>query len=271
MNYENILFETKENVAVLTLNRPEAFNSLSYALMEETRDAFKQTAKSSAIKALIITGAGNAFCAGADLVSSKFSDNEYEYPGLSVGETVSENMKKLFNPLILDIDRMEKPVINAVNGVTAGGGVGFALAGDIVIAARSAYFKLVFGPRLGIIPDMGSTWYLPRLIGRSRAMALAFLGEKLNAEKAEEWGLIYKCVDDDVLMDEAMAIAKKLANGPTKAWDYIKRAFRESDRNNLEEQLEFERYCQLYLCDSEDFMEGVVAFGEKREPVFKGK
>ena len=268
MNYETILFDVNDGVAVLTLNRPEALNSLSISLMEETRDAFKQVARNPAAKALVITGNGEGFCTGADLTSESFSGAEEH---LSIGEMISYAMKKWFNPLILDIERMEKPVISAVNGVAAGGGVGFALVADMVIAAQSAYFKLTFGPRLGIIPDLGSTWFLPRLIGRSRALALSFLGESLPAEKAAEWGLIYKCVDDDVLMNEVMAIATKHAKGPTNDWDYIKRAYRESERNNLEEQLDFERYCQLILTDSDDFMEGVTAFGEKREPQFKGR
>ena len=270
MNYENIVLETKEGVSVLTLNRPQALNCFNVAIMEETRDAFKQVAHNPEAKALIITGAGRGFCAGADLSFNKASEVEEAYPGLSMGEVVSEQMKAYFNPLVSDIDRMEKPVIMAANGVVAGGGVGFALSGDIVIAGRSASFQLVFGPRLGIIPDMGTTWFLPRLIGRSRAMALTFLGDPVPAEKAEAWGLIYKCVDDDMLMVEAMGIAQKLANGPTKAWDYIKRVYRESEKNNLEEQLEFERYCQLILCDSDDFMEGVAAFMEKRKTNFKG-
>jgi len=268
MNYEKILFEINDGVALLTLNRPEALNSLSVSLMEETRDALKKVAQDPAAKVLVITGSGEGFCAGADLITEKFSDTDENF---SVGEMVSYAMKKWFNPLLLDIERMEKPVISAVNGVAAGGGVGFALAADMVIAARSAYFRLTFGPRLGIIPDMGSTWFLPRLIGRSRALSLSFLGEKLPAEKAAEWGLIYKCVEDDALMNEVMAVAGRLAKGPTKAWDYIKRAYRESERKNLEEQLDFERYCQLILADSDDFMEGVAAFGEKREPRFKGR
>lgn len=268
MNYDTILLEVNDGVALLTLNRPEALNSLSVPLMEETRDALKTVAEDPAAKVLVITGSGEGFCAGADLVGYMFPGADEKF---SVGEMVSYAMKKWFNPLLLDVARMEKPVISAMNGVAAGGGVGFALAADIVIAVRSAYFKLTFGPRLGIIPDMGSTWFLPRLIGRSRAMALTFFGEKLPTEKAAELGLIYKCVEDETLMTEVMAVAGKLAKGPTKAWEYIKRAYRESERNNLEEQLEFERYCQLILADSEDFMEGVTAFGEKREPRFKGR
>jgi 2-(1,2-epoxy-1,2-dihydrophenyl)acetyl-CoA isomerase len=179
-------------------------------------------------------------------------------------------MKAYFNPIVSKISRLEKPVIAAVNGVTAGGGVGLAMATDIVVAGKSASFIQVFGPKLGIVPDMGSTWFLPRLLGSARSKGLAFLGEKLPAEKAAEWGLIWKCVDDDDLLGEVMEIARKFAKGPTKAYGYIKRAFRESGRNSLEEQLEFERYCQLILCDSKDFLEGVTAFLEKRKPNFIG-
>ena len=149
--------------------------------------------------------------------------------------------------------------------------MGLALCADIVIAAKSASFIQVFGPKLGIVPDMGSTWFLPRLLGRARARGLAFLGERLPAEKAAEWGLIWKCVDDESLMDDVMAIAGRLAQGPTKVYGYMKRAFSESDRNRLDEQLEFERYCQRILCDTQDLMEGVTAFLEKRKPDFKGR
>jgi 2-(1,2-epoxy-1,2-dihydrophenyl)acetyl-CoA isomerase len=270
-NYDQIIFENNNGVALLTLNRPDALNSLNVSMMEEMRDAFRQSSSDPSIKALVITGAGRGFCSGADLAGDDIVEKNKSFPGLSVGQIVSEKMKLFFNPIINDIDRMEKPVIMAVNGVAAGGGVGLALCGDIVLAARSASFRLVFGPALGIIPDMGATWLLPRLIGRSRAVAFSFLGEKITAEKAEQWGMIYKCLDDDALLNEAMEIGKKLAAGPTKAWDFIKRAFRESSGNNLADQLEFERYCQLILCDSDDFMEGVAAFVDKRSPVFKGR
>ena len=180
-------------------------------------------------------------------------------------------MKTHFNPLINEIYRLEKPVLSAVNGVAAGGGVGVALAADMVIAARSAYFVQVFGPRLGIVPDCGCTWFLPRLVGRARALGLALLGEKLPAEQAAEWGLIWKCVEDGTLMDEVAAVAERLSKGPTKAYGYIKKAYAESQRNRLDEQLEYERFCQRTLCDTSDFLEGVTAFLEKRPARFEGR
>jgi len=270
MNYENVLYETKDGIGHLTLNRPEVLNSLNVPLMDEIFDVLKKVAEDPKTRVLIMTGAGKAFCSGADLAPNWGPGGMPEGPNSSVGETVSGQMKTHFNPLVMAIYRLEKPVIAAVNGVTAGGGVGMALTADMVIAARSAYFVQVFGPKLGIVPDMGTTWHLPRLLGRARSLGLAFLGDRLSAEQAAEWGLIWKCVDDESLMDEVMAVAQKLAQGPTRAYGYIKKAFSESDRNNLEEQLDFERQCQLVLCDSQDFIEGVGAFMEKRKPNFKG-
>ncbi len=267
MSFENIQFESKDGVALITLNRPEAFNSLNVPLMTEVRSAIREVSETPAMRVLVITGAGDAFCAGADLTDAGKGPGE----NLSVGEIVSEKMRAHFNPLIAEVYRLEKPVVSAVNGVTAGGGVGLALAADIVIASRSAYFMQVFGPKLGIVPDCGCTWQLPRLVGRARALGLAFLGEKLPAEKAAEWGLIWQCVEDGSLMDAVMDGARKLAAGPTKAYGYIKRAYAESEHHNLEEQLEYERFCQRTLCDTRDFIEGVSAFLEKRPAKFEGR
>jgi len=270
MSYENVLYETRDGIGLLTLNRPEALNSLNVPLMNDIRSVLKRVAEDPEIRVLVMTGAGQGFCSGADLTAlGKPGDNPPD-PNMSIGEFVSELMKAHFNPLVLELYRLEKPVVAAVNGVTAGGGVGMALTADLVIAARSAYFVQVFGPKLGIVPDMGTTWHLPRLLGRARSLGLALSGDRLPAEQAAQWGLIWKCVDDEALMDEVMTVAQKLAQGPTKAYGYIKKAISESGRNNLEEQLDFERQCQLVLCSSHDFMEGVSSFMEKRKPHFKG-
>lgn len=268
MSFEHIQFETRDNVALLTLNRPAFLNSLNVPLMTEVRSVLKEVQETSTLRVLVVTGAGGAFCAGADLTDAGKGPAG---ANLSVGELVSEKMRVHFNPMIREMYRLEKPVIASVNGVTAGGGVGLALSADMVIAARSAYFLQVFGPKLGIVPDCGCTWYLPRLVGRARALGLAFLGERLPAEQAAEWGLIWKCVEDGRLMEETMDLARRLAGGPTKAYGFIKRAYAESERHNLEEQLDYERFCQRTLCDTRDFMEGVSAFLEKRPAKFEGR
>ena len=269
MSYENVLYEIRDGIGLLTFNRPETLNSLNVPLMNDIRAVLKRVAEDPEIRVLVMTGAGKGFCSGADLSGLGKSDDAIN-PNKSVGEIVSDQMKAHFNPLVLETHCLEKPVIAAVNGVAAGGGVGLALTADMVYAARSAYFVQVFGPKLGIVPDMGTTWHMPRLLGPARSLGLAFLGDKLSAEQAAQWGLIWKCVDDEVLMDEVMAVAQKLAQGPTKAYGYIKKAISESGRNNLSEQLDFERQCQLVLCSTHDFMEGAKSFMEKRKPNFKG-
>ncbi|MBW2102217.1 MAG: enoyl-CoA hydratase/isomerase family protein [Deltaproteobacteria bacterium] len=271
MAYENILYEVRDGVGILTLNRPEVYNSLNAALMTEVRDLLPRVAADPGTGALVITGAGDAFCSGADLTDAGKGGASEGEAEVSVGEMVSRRMIAYYNPFISEIFHLEKPVIAAVNGVAAGGGVGLALTADVVVAGRSAYFMQVFGPRLGLVPDCGCTWYVPRLVGSARALGLALFGEKLPAEEAARWGLIWKCVDDGALMDEVMGLARQLAEGPTKAFGYIKRAFRVSERNDLDAQLDYERLCQRALADTQDFMEGVTAFLEKRKPEFKGR
>jgi 2-(1,2-epoxy-1,2-dihydrophenyl)acetyl-CoA isomerase len=256
MSYSTIQLETKDGVATLTLNRPTMLNSLNREIIDEIRSALRKLARDDATKVLVVTGAGRGFCAGADLTTTGGNDGSDR----SVGEGVAYAMEVGYNPLVRDMTSFPKPVIVAVNGVAAGGGVGLALSGDIVLAARSAYFVQVFVPRLGLVPDMGCTWFFPQLLGRARARALAMLGDRLPAEKAAEWGLIWQCVDDD-----------NLAKGPQQAYRELKRVLDEAPLNTLDEQLENERRTQRILGDTDDFKEGVVAFLTKRDPQFKGK
>jgi 2-(1,2-epoxy-1,2-dihydrophenyl)acetyl-CoA isomerase len=267
MSYSTILLETRDGVATLTLNRPEMLNSLNKAIIDDIRSALRALARDDATKVLVVTGAGRGFCAGADLTTTGGNDGSDR----SVGEGVAYAMEIGYNPLVRDVTGFPKPVIVAVNGVAAGGGVGLALSGDIVLAARSAYFVQVFVPRLGLVPDMGCTWFFPQLLGRARARALALLGDRLPAEKAAEWGLIWQCVDDDKLAAEAQALAQRLAKGPQLAYRELKQVLEEAPLNTLDEQLELERRTQRVLGDTEDFKEGVLAFLTKRDPQFKGK
>jgi 2-(1,2-epoxy-1,2-dihydrophenyl)acetyl-CoA isomerase len=267
MSYSTIQLETKDGVATLTLNRPTMLNSLNREIIDEIRSALRTLARDEATKVLVVTGAGRGFCAGADLTTTGGNDGSDR----SVGEGVAYAMEVGYNPLVRDMTSFPKPVIVAVNGVAAGGGVGLALSGDIVLAARSAYFVQVFVPRLGLVPDMGCTWFFPQFLGRARARALAMLGDRLPAEKAAEWGLIWQCVDDDKLAAEAQALAQRLAKGPQQAYRELKRVLDEAPLNTLDEQLENERRTQRILGDTDDFKEGVVAFLTKRDPQFKGK
>lgn len=267
MSYENILVETVDGVATLTLNRPTNLNSLNKGLIDDIRNALRALAKDDAVKALIVTGAGRGFCAGADLASAGFGDDVQR----SVGEGISHSMEIGYNPLVRDLAGFPKPVVAAVNGVAAGGGVGLALSADIVIASKTSYFVQVFGPRLGLVPDMGCTWFFPQLLGRARSRALAMLGDRLPAEKAAEWGLIWAAVDEASLLSEARSIAQRLAKGPTIAFGKIKEVLDAASENTLDQQLELERRTQRELGDTDDFREGVTAFLTKREPTFKGK
>lgn len=267
MSYENILVETAAGVATLTLNRPTSLNSLNKGLIDDIRNALRTLRNDANVKALIVTGAGRGFCAGADLANAGFNDAVQR----SVGEGISHSMEIGYNPLVRDLAGFPKPVIVAVNGVAAGGGVGLALSGDIVVAAKSSYFVQVFGPKLGLVPDMGCTWFFPHLLGRARSRALAMLGDRLPAEKAAEWGLIWAAVDDAQLMSEARALAERLAKGPTLAFGQIKRTLDAAAENTLDQQLELERRTQQELGDTDDFREGVTAFLTKREAQFKGK
>lgn len=266
LSQKTIKVETKDGVTILTMNRPDVLNALNLEIMEEMRAAMAAFAADDEARVLLLTGAGRGFCAGADLAALGLAPEGWE-----TSDWVNRNMRDAFNPLVVELAALQKPTICVVNGIAAGGGVGLALATDIVFAARSSSFVQVFGPRLGLVPDMGCTWLLPRLVGRARARAMALLGDRLPAETAEEWGMIWKCLDDDRLMDEAMAVAKRLAKAPTNALGEIKRVLDTSETRNLAQQLDHERETQIQLVKHDNYVEGVKAFLEKREPQFNKK
>jgi 2-(1,2-epoxy-1,2-dihydrophenyl)acetyl-CoA isomerase len=263
MSFENIQFEIKDGIAQLTLNRPDKLNSFTQAMHLEVRAALETLQADKSVRVLVLTGAGRGFCAGQDL-----SDRAVE-PGAK-GVDLGDSVEKFYAPLVLTLRSLPMPVICAVNGVAAGAGANLALACDIVIAAKSASFVEVFC-KLGLIPDTGGTWILPRLIGHARATGLAMLGEKLTAERAEQWGLIWKCVPDEDLMKEALAMATHFSTAPTKGLAFTKRALQASYANTLPEQLKLEGEMMRELGYSHDYREGVAAFIAKRPPQFTGE
>ena len=261
MAYQTILFSVECQIAHLTLNRPEKLNSFNILMHEEVRDALARTAGEGA-RCLLVTGAGRGFCAGQDLADRAVA------PG---GEAVDlgHSVETWYNPLIRTITGLAMPVVCAVNGVAAGAGANIALACDLVLAARSAKFIQSFAS-IGLIPDSGGTWILPRLIGLQRAMGLALTGEPLSAEQAEQWGLIWKCVDDDALMAQAHALASRFASGPTRGLAETKKRLRAAMLNTLDAELDAERDSMRMLGYSSDYAEGVAAFIQKRPANFTG-
>ncbi len=260
MSEPKVLFQIVEHVAIVTLNRPDRVNALDEDMHVELRHVFDRIELDRAVRAVLLTGAGRAFCAGQDLAERQLSDAE-----LDLGAA----LERSYNPLIKRIRALERPVVCAVNGVAAGAGANLALACDIVLAGRSASFIQAFC-RLGLIPDAGGTFLLPRLVGRARALGLMLLGEPLSAEQAAEWGLIWQVVEDDALAETAWALCLQLAAGPTRALGLIKRAVN-AGTVTLEEQLALERDLQREAGRSEDFAEGLAAFLGKRPPSFKGR
>lgn len=262
MACETILFEVANGAAMLTLNRPDRLNSFTVQMHAEVAEALSAAENDADIRALLITGAGRGFCAGQDLSDPAVA------PGAAAD--LGEALENRYNPLIRRLIALEKPVVCAVNGVAAGAGANIAFAADIVLAARSAKFIQSFS-NIGLVPDSGGTWILPRLAGHARALGLALTGEALTAEKAESWGLIWRAVDDDQLMAESEKLIARLATGPTKGYAAIKMAMRKGWRADLDEQLDLERDLQRELGRSQDYKEGVAAFGEKRAPKFSGR
>jgi 2-(1,2-epoxy-1,2-dihydrophenyl)acetyl-CoA isomerase len=258
----SILVAQDAGVLTITLNRPEKLNAFNPEMHERLRAALEQAADDSAVRAVLLTGAGRGFCAGQDLAERDVSGSAPIDLSVSIGSH--------YNPLVRRLRALAKPVVCAVNGVAAGAGANIALACDLVLAARSASFVQAFA-RIGLVPDSGGTWFLPRKVGMARAMGLALLGEKLSAEDAERWGLIWKVFDDKDLLPEAKKLAVQLAAGPTKGYALLKKALNASAGNSLEAQLDLERDLQRDAGASEDYREGVSAFKEKRKPTFKGK
>jgi 2-(1,2-epoxy-1,2-dihydrophenyl)acetyl-CoA isomerase len=264
MSHQCILFEVSEGVARLTLNRPERLNSFNVRMHSEVREVLAGLAgRSSGARVLVMTGAGRGFCAGQDLGDRAVA------PG-GEGADLGESIDRYYKPLVLALRSLPLPVIAAVNGVAAGAGANIALACDLVIAARSASFVQAFS-KLGLVPDSGGTWFLPRLVGTARAMGMALLGEKLGAEEAAEWGLIWKCVADSELVPAVDALARQLAVAPTLGIARTKQAMYGGWRTTLEQQLDVERDYQRELGRTADYAEGVAAFGEKRTPRFVGR
>ena len=262
MAFATILFEVRDGVARVTLNRPDRLNSFNTEMHEEVAAALGTVESDAAIRALLITGAGRGFCAGQDLNLRDATAGGNFDAGAAID--------RYYNPLVRRLKALKKPVIAAVNGPAAGAGANLALACDIGIAARSASFLQAFC-RLGLVPDTGGTWFLPRLAGSARAMGMMLLGEPLPAATAAEWGLIWKVVEDAALMSEADALAAKLAQGPTVGLGLIKEALNRSLESTLDTQLDAERDLQRVAAASADFREGVAAFLEKRPAKFTGR
>ena len=261
-----VLCEIEDGVATLTLNLPAKLNPIAKELQVELRDALARVTDDKAVRAVVLTGAGKAFCVGADLSAMRAPE-----AGKTLGDETADWMQSLSHPIISGLSNLPVPVEAAVNGPAAGAGVGLALAADVTLAGRSAFFYLPFLPKLGISPDLGCTWFIPRFIGRARAMGMALLDERISAEKAAQWGLIWDCVDDDLLLPEANKVAQRLARLPAHAVQEARNAFAASERNTLDEQLHYESERQRELIDKPSFGEGVAAFLQKRPAVFEGR
>ena len=261
MSFDTLLYEIRGHAALVTFNRPEKLNTWNATVAAELSQALQDAEADDAVRAIVLTGAGRAFCAGQDLADGGFTEGDVD-----LGVTLEQH----YNPLIRLGAGREKPIICAVNGVAAGAGANLALACDIVLAARSAKFIQAFC-KIGLIPDSGGTWFLPRLVGEARARALMLTGEKVSAEQAEAWGMIWQCVDDDALRERADALSRDLASAPTRGLALTRKSLLASNDNSLDQQLDLERDLQREAGNTADFREGVSAFVEKRAPEFTGR
>ena len=268
MSYDNILMDVADGVATVTINRPEKLNGLDIKTVSELIDASQAIRDDPEIRALILTGAGRGFSSGADLSGDSGASNAAR--GGSSKPDAGKVLETHYNPLLENLMALNVPVITAVNGPAAGAGCSLALSGDFVICAESAYFLQAF-VNIGLVPDVGSTWLLPRIIGRARALEMMMLGEKIPAQKALDWGMAYKVVPDAELMDTAKTLAQRFAKGPTQAYALIRQGVRDCLDGSLTDGLRTERNNQMHAGRTEDFREGVSAFLQKRKAEFKGR
>jgi 2-(1,2-epoxy-1,2-dihydrophenyl)acetyl-CoA isomerase len=259
-----LLVEKKDGYAIITMNRPDRLNALNDELTFQIQDALKETEKDPAVRAIILTGAGRGFCPGQDLQNRNFSDAGAARPSLG------DSIRRRYNPIILKLRRMEKPIIAAVNGVAAGAGASLAFACDFRIVSDQATFVQSF-TKVGLVPDSGATFVLPRLIGLTKAFELMITADKIDAKQAFDLGLVNELVPQDQVMPKAEEWAARLAKGPTKAFGLTKRAVNKAIYPDLEELLEYEAHLQEIAGRSDDFQEGVQAFIEKRQPAYSGK
>jgi len=264
MNFETITFTVESGIARLTLNRPDKLNSFNSEMHAELRVALDRIQDDKAIRVLVLSGAGRAFCAGQDLADRAMQMVDGKMP--DIGNVVEANYK----PLVLRLQNLRVPTIAAVNGIAAGAGASVALACDLVVATKSASFLQAFS-KIGLIPDTGGTWFLPQRVGMARAMGLALLADKLSAEKAADWGLIWQCVEDAEFAAAVDALAKQLSTAPTKALVRTRQAMHAAPGHTLEQQLSMEGGFMRELGWSPDYAEGVAAFMAKRAPNFTGE
>lgn len=258
----SVLVAREGEVAVVTLNRPEALNALSVEMVRRLREVFLDLREDDAVRAVVVTGAGRGFCAGADVPEMLNREGDR---GRAIRKWLNDDLNTMLRAML----DLPKPVITAVNGVAAGGGVGIALAGDMVFAAESADFIQVFGPQLSVIPDLGCSWFMANLLPRGRALPLMLTGDRLSAKQAADWGLIWQCTGEDEVVDQAMAAARKLADGPVEVFAEIRHATDRARQVELSDQLDFERDTNGRLCGTASFEEATRAFTEKRKPNFR--